>query len=271
MGTRNWSDYWDGIPSWTPEGRIAVVLEAPDNEFIPRVSDAGVIYGDRQVMHNGIHVSLWKGGYYGSLISEMLIQNRGVHEPQEEKVFQEILKTFKPGSTMVELGSYWAFYSLWFQKEVPDARSFLIEPVPEYLELGMRNFELNSRSGHFTQAYIGAKTGTAEDGIPIVCMDEYAEKVGIEFIDLLHSDIQGYEADMLEGATRLFDEKRIGYVCISTHCNQGHEKCYTFLKKRDFTIIASADPYASYAHDGVLVARAPYYPGIDKVDISHRD
>lgn len=271
MGTRNWSDYWDGIPAWTEEGRIATVLEAPDNEFIPRVEDAGKIYGDQQVMHNGIRVSLWNGGYYGSLISEMLKRNKGVHEPQEEKVFQELLRTLRPGSTMIELGSFWAFYSLWFQKEVPNARSYLIEPVPEYLALGMINFQLNGKEGHFTQAYVGEKSGTGDDGVPIICMDDFTLNNDIKFIDVLHSDIQGYEFDMLQGSKRLFDEKRIGYVCISTHCNQGHEKCYSFLKKRNFVIVASADPYASYGHDGVLVARHSEYPGLDRVVISQRN
>ena len=38
---------------------------------------------------------------------------------------------------MVELGSWWAYYSLWFQARVPEARLFLVEPDPRNLEVGL--------------------------------------------------------------------------------------------------------------------------------------
>ena len=48
----------------------------------------------------------------------MLLENKGVHEPQEEKAFLEVLNYVEKGSTMIELGSYWGFYSLWFNKKI---------------------------------------------------------------------------------------------------------------------------------------------------------
>src|SRR6185369_1534869 len=67
------------------ENRINVVLQSPDNEGFERVSDAGKIQGDVQIMHNGIKVHV--GSYYGDGNTSLLYRNRGVHEPQEEKAF----------------------------------------------------------------------------------------------------------------------------------------------------------------------------------------
>jgi hypothetical protein len=39
---------------------------------------------------------------------------KGYHEPQEELVFHKVMKRLPPNATMIELGGYWAFYSLWF-------------------------------------------------------------------------------------------------------------------------------------------------------------
>jgi hypothetical protein len=104
--------------------------------------------------------------------------------------------------------------------------------------------------------------------VETICIDDFMEQNKISFIDLLHSDIQGFEYDMLEGAAESFQKKRIGYLFISTHSNELHYKCLEFLKNRDFVIIASADIDHSYSEDGLIAARAPYYPGIDPVTVS---
>jgi hypothetical protein len=44
---------------------------------------------------------------------------------------------------MIELGSFWAFYSLWFHAVVPLATNYMIEPVLQNLNYGRTNFELN--------------------------------------------------------------------------------------------------------------------------------
>jgi hypothetical protein len=49
----------------------------------------------------------------------------GHHEPQEEKVFHEVLKQIRPGGVMIELGAYWGYYSLWFHKNIVRATNYL--------------------------------------------------------------------------------------------------------------------------------------------------
>ena len=98
-----------------------------------------------QLMHNGVRVL--EDCYYGRWMTELIRLLRGHHEPQEERVFHELLKYVQPGATMVELGCFWAYYSLWFQRRIAGAKNFMVEPDPNNLEVGRKNFAINSRMG----------------------------------------------------------------------------------------------------------------------------
>ena len=245
--------------------RLANVLASEDNRYIKRHEKAGLIIHGKQIMHNGLKIHL--GSYYGPEYARILELNKGVHEPQEERVFAEVLSSMTSGCTMIEMGAFWSFYSMWFQQEIENATNYMIEPDAFNLGHGRRNFQLNKMKGFFQQAFIG-KINTNNKPVPTICIDSFVEKNNISFIDMLHSDIQGYEYDMLLGAETTFQKKKIGYVFISTHSNEIHYKCLEFLNKRDFIIIASADIDQTYSEDGLLAARAPYYPGIQPMLIS---
>jgi len=201
---------------WTE--RIARTVACPDNARLPRVSDAGVIKNGTQVMHNGLRI--YVGSYYGYVMSRLLLENKGVHEPQEELVFSKILPVVKKGGTMLELGSYWAFYSIWFGREVSGGRCICVEPVKQNLEMGEKNFLLNGLKGDFLQGYVGSSESTAPDGVPVLTVDATCSRLGIETLAILHMDIQGAELDALKGATNMLSDNRIDYVFVSTHSNQ---------------------------------------------------
>lgn len=245
--------------------RIQDVMDCPDNQLIKRHPQAGMIRKGKQVMHNGIKVTL--GGYYGESIVKMLYQNKGVHEPQEEYAFGEVLKKMPAGGTMIELGAYWSFYSIWFNKEVKDAINYMVEPGLVNMQYGINNFKLNNVYGKFTNAFIGRVDGRQE-GIPVICIDDYVTENGITFIDILHSDIQGFEYEMLLGASHTIDDNKIGYIFISTHGDEVHYKCLEFLQSHNFSILCSADAKDTYSVDGLIVARSNSYPGIEMIDIS---
>lgn len=158
-------------PLW--EKRISNVLNSPDNILIPKVKNAGMIKFGKQVMHNGLKIHL--GSYYGPEYSKMLYLSKGVHEPQEERIFMEVLKTLPPGSLMIEMGSFWSFYSMWFNKEVKEAINYMIEPDHFNIGQGKRNFKLNGMKGHFTQAFVGQEPGEL-GGRAIINMDGFVKK-----------------------------------------------------------------------------------------------
>jgi hypothetical protein len=217
------------------------------------------------VMHNGLKIHL--GSYYGPEVAQQLYANKGVHEPQEEYVFQEVLKEIKPGSTMIELGAFWSFYSMWFNSVISNAHNFMVEPDDFNLGCGKRNFKLNKMFGDFTQAFVGSKNSFSE-GIHTIGIDDFCKEKNIGFIDILHCDIQGFEFDMLLGCTRMIEKDAIGYFFISTHSNEVHNKCLDFLLAKQYILVCSSDLDQTYAEDGLIVLKSPSYFGIDKVKIS---
>ena len=248
--------------------RLAEAAACSDAEYIPKVPDAGQVRVDAagtrvQVMHNGLLVLA--DGYYGPFLTRIVERLRGHHEPQEEKVFYEVLKVIPPGSAMIELGCYWAYYSLWFQKAVPGARTFLVEPNRAALSCGMRNFQLNGMRGDFTEAFVGrvssndwqkagGQGGSHEAGQ--VCVQDLVKSKGIGLVSILHSDIQGFEHEMLRGCGNLLDEKRIRFLFISTHSLKLHCQCLKHLVRKGYSIIAEHTPKESHSEDGLLAASA---------------
>jgi hypothetical protein len=257
-------DYWDNWPS-----RIARVCRCPDNSFIPRVPGAGRVEGNQQVMHNGLRIVL--GSYYGAEMSRLIERNRGVHEPQEERLFAETLKLIPPGGTMVELGAYWGFYSLWFCRDVPHGRAWLVEPEAAHLDCGRRNFELNSLTAHFIRARVGVVSAPAiGEGPRQVCVDDLLTEQELDEVAILHADLQRHELEMLQGARKSVKADRIGYFFISTHTEELHQACVHFLHEHGCYVEASIRPRDSYSFDGILVGRSPRVPPLPELRISLR-
>ncbi|MEO1448474.1 MAG: FkbM family methyltransferase [Bacteroidota bacterium] len=248
------------------KARIKMVQEAPDNALIPRHPDAGKLIGGDFVMHNGIRINPMS--YYSSGNLVLLEANKGVHEPQEEYVFQEVLKSLEPGSVMIELGAFWAFYSLWFQEVVPEAKSYMVEPVNVWQ--GQENFRLNRKKGVFKKAMVGAKPAKLDNGEEVVSVDSFVKAQNISRIDILHSDIQGYELDMLKGCEEVLRQGLVRYFFISTHSNELHDACVDFLKEAGFEILNSVNKDQSYAFDGLLVAHNPKFGEPVRVETSIR-
>jgi hypothetical protein len=243
--------------------RIYDVLECVDRKFIVPHPLAGKIEGEHLIMHNGIRIKPLS--YYGFPMLRMFKLSKGVHEPQEERVFQEVLKVMPPGATMLELGSYWAFYSMWFQKVVPDAHSYMVEPEEAGLKSGKENFEINGLQGDFTRAFIG--NNYKESSPPILTLDWILSQKNIPFLDLLHSDIQGFELQMLEGASNSFLQGKVGYVFISTHSNQVHDACENKLRDYGHVILHSINLDDSYSE---VVAARPDSPSIPVFQLSRK-
>ncbi len=243
--------------------RLKITVSSPDNEFIPRVEDAGKVIRGKQVMHNGIKINL--GSYYGPEVAQVLKANRGVHEPQEERVFGEVLKKLPQKATMVELGAFWGFYSMWFQKEIHQAINHLVEPDPFNRVSGQLNFKLNDMQGHFHPFFVGREVN---DSTATVSMNTFFEQQYLETVHILHSDIQGYELEMLEGADQVL--KHVWFVFISTHSNDLHRKCEEILIGHGFKILTSIDKDDSYSEDGLIVAQHPDIDLMEKIELSRR-
>lgn len=239
-------------------GRIREISSDPCNEQIHRVDRAGEIMDGHLVTHNGLLVKPADSGYV-----RLLQGNAGCHEPQEEFLFQEVLKQTPAGGTILELGAYWGFYSMWFAKEVPDARCLLVEPKRSNLKLGQTNFAKNGLKGKF----FCHKIGHGYLGV-----DQFLGKLGVEYLDLLHADIQGAEVEMLRDAEEVLANHRVGHVVIGTHGQDLHYQCKAILEHYSYITVAHADfDYGTTCCDGVLVACRPDLEGLDTIDLPLRD
>lgn len=249
--------------------RADLVLQCPDLARLRPAPDAGQIKGKTQVMHNGVLVE--KGCYYHPGSVDLFKRTRGIHEPQEEIAFAEILPYIPSGATMLELGSYWAFYSIWFAKTIPGARCHLVEPDVKHLDLGPRNFALNGlKPASASRRFIADQPGQTPDGIPIASVDQLAAELGIERLHLLHSDIQSFERAMLDGARRMIDEGRIDFIFVSSHGDDLHRACREFLTGHGFDIIMDVPQAGAYSIDGILVARRRGVKGPEAIKVALR-
>lgn len=261
--------------------RVLTTICCDDCVHIPKIENAGKFLTLEneytcQLMHNGIKIL--KDCYYGSWMTTLIELLKGHHEPQEEKAFFEVLKYIPKNAVMLELGSYWGYYSLWFQKEIQGAQNFLIEPDPKNLIIGKRNFEINRMHGNFLQAMVGSYSFDSEKfvdwdynehQVKQVSMDDFSAENKLDFIHLLHSDIQGAEVNMLKGCKNLITQKRVGYFFISTHRGT-HEDCLKFFQEAKLDILLSITREESFSADGLIVAKLPEISGPKNLEVSKR-
>src|ERR1700722_20199659 len=249
-------------------GRIADVLACPDNADIPRVAEAGRKVGGDIIMHDGLRVAY---GTYGTddtrETMRVLEDSRGGHEPQEKKSSQQVVSLMPSGAVMLELGAFWGFYSLWFASVVHNGRCFLVEPVWSNLNAGRLNFALNGLRGIFINGFVGARHRRRPFQSPEIAVDWLMREHGLEKIHLLHSDIQGFEREMLDGAQQAVIEERIDWIFISTHAEKLHHDCREWLVARGWAVVADANLRESYSVDGLLVAHRPglYAPPLQSI------
>jgi hypothetical protein len=228
-------------------GRFREIISDPLNAKIVRHPWAGLTKGDDVVLHNGAIVP-FRGphAYYGDF-SEIFILNRGVHEPLEEYCFQEVLKVLPEEPAMIEMGAYWGHYSMWCQIRRPNSRLFLVEPDKENLEVAKYNLKRNGMNATFINAFVGK--GQFE-------VDHFMQENALSQISILHSDIQGFELEMLQGAKKTLADKRVDYCFISTHSDELHQHCQELLTSYSYDVeISSNCSTDTTSYDGFIFAR----------------
>lgn len=240
------------VPKAKPEdlfGRFREIVSDPLNLLVERVPMAGHVEGDQVILHNGLKVTVvGPGAYYGPF-SSVLVINRGVHEPLEEYVFQELLKRLGEAPSMIELGAYWGHYSMWLKKARPKADVILVEPDPACLKIGQDNFARNGLKGEFIKAFVG--TGKFE-------VDAFFRDRKIKRLDILHADIQAFEVEMLQGAESVLSKRRVDYLFIATHSQALHYEVVDRLKAQGYRVEISSDfEEQSTSFDGFVFASSP--------------
>ena len=229
--------------------RFREIVADPLNAHIVRHPLAGLQDGDFVYLHNGLKVRLGGELSYYAGFSNILVINSGVHEPLEEYCFQEVLNLLPEKPIMLELGSYWAHYSMWLKKVKPMAMCFMVEPDNKNMAVGQYNFKLNHLDGVFIHEFVSKLAFS---------VDNFVEQRAIDRLDILHSDIQGYELDMLDGAEQSLQKQIIDWVFLSTHSQDLHYSCKDKLTDVGYLIlVSSCFEHGTTSYDGFILAASP--------------
>lgn len=244
-----------------------------DCDILPRDVQAGDVVIDDdgarvQVMHNGLRLAA--DGYGGEWMTRLIGRCRGHHEPQEERVFHEIVARMPAGATMIELGAGWAFFALWFLQGAPGRRAIALEPDPERRAVGEANAARNGLMPRFVPGFVGATPAPSaafglDDGrsiqVPRWTVSQLMGEARWDMLDLLHCDAQGAELDVLSSCANLLQQGRIRTVVVSTHHHTitgdplTHQRCLAVIEACGGVVIAEHDVHESFSGDGLIAAR----------------
>ncbi|MCX7382798.1 MAG: FkbM family methyltransferase [Alphaproteobacteria bacterium] len=260
-------------PALSVEERVDLATQCRDCDLLPKVADAGTVISDVdgarvQVMHNGL--KMLADGYCGAWMTDLIGRCQGHHEPQEERVFHEVVARMPPGATMIELGAWWSFYSLWFLQGHPGRQALALEPDPERRALGEANAARNALAPRFVDGFVGATSLAAarfrldsgyEITIPRRSVPDLLTESGFAALDLLHCDAQGAEYDVLTSCAELMQTGRIRTLIVSTHHHSisgdplTHQRCMAVIEQCGGLVFAEHDVQESYSGDGLIAAR----------------
>lgn len=255
---------------------IKKALACPDLDKIEREPDSGSIsWFGKQILHHGTKVLA--GSYFGPEYCLLIKATKGVHEPQEELAFQEVLKRISQKSLaknphILELGAFWGFYSIWFLKTFPKADALMIEPEPFNIKSGINNCKINKvkKRAHIKRAFISNSQSDFASKCPKLNVDSLGYLATKKQITILHSDIQGHELAMLIGAKKCFKTKLVSYVFISTHSNSSHKQCLNLIIDYDCHILAEHNVCESFSNDGLIVAVSDHVGDSKSIKISKK-
>ena len=260
--------------------RVALTLRCRDCDAIPKVADAGRVISRAgtlaQVMHDGTLVPA--GGYCGGWMTRVIAGLRGHHEPQEELLFHHLLRHVRPDTLIVELGSYWAYYSAWYLGAIPGSRAVCLEPEAEHLEVGRRTMALNGRTARFIHARVAGPSEDepgADDGVALD-MPALTTRLDQAPIEVLHMDVQGAETGFIRSMRDAGASGVVRFLVASTHhasitgSMTTHEECLAELRSQGAVILSEHSVAESYSGDGLIVAAFdPRDAGISLPPLSH--
>ncbi len=211
----------------------------------------------------------------------------------EIEIFSNILNNIdnKNNPIMMEIGSFWAVWSLFFRQKFPNGKNILVELGKRQLYVGVRNFLNNNFDceyyhGGFNIESSGTfinKMGDIEynpildTGINIdelilndselnlkfkdlnltggnVDFNKIYRDNKLDIIDLLHMDIQGSELSLIKDLIEYINNRKILNIVIATHSHQIHQEITNILNTSNYEIIINED-YGSVGGDGYIYSK----------------
>jgi hypothetical protein len=125
----------------------------------------------------------------------------------------------------------------------------MVEPDLNNIACGKNNFRINKFEGDFINDYVSSL------GFQL---DKFVLSRKLKSISILHSDIQGYEAEMIDGAKDSLQKNIIDYVFISTHSQDLHISVINKLTDFGYRVEVTSDfDNHTTSCDGFILASSP--------------
>lgn len=184
----------------------------------------------------------------------------GVYEYEKQQVF---VRTVKPGDVVYDVGANVGFYTLLASRLVgPGGRVFSFEPLPRNIKYLRRHLDANGVTNVTVfEGAVSDRSGTARfdvDAIPEMTrlsaggslevqtfqIDELIAAGQATVPTLMKIDVEGAEADVLEGARDLLTRHH-PTVLLATHNDEVHRRCWDVLAGLGYQVEALDDtgPY----------------------------
>jgi FkbM family methyltransferase len=221
---------------------------------------------DKVVFKEGEAIFHYKNGcaFYVATCTESIssaLFTYGYYETNETALISRVIK---PSWTVIDAGANFGWYAIHFSRLVGEGgRVIAFEPVPEsYMELAanlelnecknldLRNMALGNIDGAITmfvpEIHLGAGAASQfldigkKIEVPMLKLDDFLEKQGIDRVDFIKADIEGGELNLLRGAERLLSRchPSILIEISDIHCKRfGHtpQDVIQFLTTRGYT------------------------------------
>ena len=217
-------------------------------------------------------------------------RRHNVHEAQEEGVFIDLVQRIPTNGTYVDIGAAIGYYPLLAKTLSPTLSIHAVEPLQRHRTFFLENIHLNGFStADFSihSQVIAAADGTVEfvdsgygssmlsnhtagispkklvkqllwrlrpqaiESIEAVTLDQLVHRIGAP-IHLVQIDVQGFEAEVLQGAGRSMDQGAIYTFLIGTHGARVHRACVHLLRQHGYSIEID-QVQAQNQPDGILV------------------
>lgn len=213
-------------------------------------------------------------GYQMDLDLADLIQRSVYLGAYEQPQTTRILSYLRPGMTFVDVGANIGYYTAMAASIVGKGRVISYEPNPYAFERLSRWVQLNqaknitpvcaalgaqegSLTTHFAEGDnhtaslvpdLAASETRAKTVVTVRTLDAEAERLGIQHIDVMKIDVDGYESDVFRGAAGLLERGKIGAILceFSEHwlgqVGSSSQQLEQFISSRGFIKQASYGP-----------------------------
>jgi len=182
------------------------------------------------------------GSFYVDLISNFgsaIIEN-GIYEPE---IVDILFLKLKESNIFVDVGANEGYFSTIASKIVGNNGFVIaIEPQKRMIEVIKKNLEINNSDNvyienaalsdkSFQKLYLylfhSLNTGASSmvnkylfskrQKVLTLSMEDLFEKYNIEYADLVKVDVEGFEPEVINGAKKLLEERRIKAILIDFH------------------------------------------------------